>query len=347
MINDGGARAVWIWEAPMKLFLYSFALAVIAAGLSYGQATLTQIPVSAGTLQTGFAVITPLSGTGGGLTVSEVFAEQIDRNFFQTSVVASPLITLTGVAVSANPAAALDIGIAIVNPDASPAEVTFNLRDQLGATTAASTITIGARQQISRFVTEIFFGNPAFPQPLTGLLFISSDVPVAVMALAFNGPGFAALPVASQLSANNVFTVASPFFSTPAIPATATFNGLPPLSPIPPLTTSTGLFTAGTQFSAAPAVRGVSTSTFGAAPSLTFVFPQLAFGVGGTGALVLPQVVAGGGFGTQITIVNTFPFSQTVRIDFFNPLGSPLVLPFGSTVSDIVIAAGGVVTIVL
>jgi len=331
----------------MKLFLYSFALAVIAAGLSYGQATLTQIPVSAGTLQTGFAVITPLSGTGGGLTVSEVFAEQIDRSFFQTSVVASPLITLTGVAVNANPAAALDIGIAIVNPNASPAAVTFNLRDQQGLTTAAATMTIDARQQISRFVTEIFFGNPAFPQPLTGLLFISSDVPVAVVALAFNGPGFAALPVASQLSANNVFTVASPFFSTPAIPATATFNGLPPLSPIPPLTTSTGLFTAGTQFSAAPAVRGVSTSTFGAAPSLTFVFPQLAFGVGGTGALVLPQIVTGGGFGTQITIANTSPFSQTVRIDFFNPLGSPLVLPFGATVSDIVIAAGGVVTIVL
>src|SRR5437773_11172188 len=194
---------------------------------------------------------------------------------------------------------------------------------------------------------EIFFGNPAFPQPLTGLLFISSDVPVAVVALAFNGPGFAALPVASQLSANNVFTVGSPFFSTPAIPTTATFTGLPPLSPIPPLTTSTGLFTAGTQFSAAPAVRGVSTSTFGAAPSLTFVFPQLAFGVGGTGALVLPQIVTGGGFGTQITIANTSPFSQTVRIDFFNPLGSPLVLPFGATVSDIVIAAGGVVTIVL
>src|SRR5213594_150544 len=346
MINDGGARAVWIWEAPMKLFLYSFALAVIAAGLSYGQATLTQIPVSAGTLQTGFAVITPLSGTGGGLTVSEDFAEQIDRSFCLTSVVASPLITLTGVAVNANPAAALDIGIAIVNPNASPAAVTFNLRDQQGLTTAAATMTIDARQQISRFVTEIFFGNPAFPQPLTGLLFISSDVPVAVVALAFNGPGFAALPVASQLSANNVFTVASPFFSTPTIPATATFNGLPPLSPIPPLTTSTGLFTAGTQFSA-PAVQGVLTSTPIAVSPFTFAFPQLVFGVGGTGALVLPQVVTGGGFGTQITIANTFPFSQTVRIDFFNPLGSPLVLPFGATVSDIVIAAGGVVTIVL
>ena len=346
----------------MKLLLYAFVLAVIAAGLSYGQATLTQIPVSAETLQTGFAVITPLSGREEGLSVSEVFAEQIDRNLFQTSVVASPLITLTGVGVSANPAAALDIGIAIVNLNASPAEVTFNLRDQQGVTTAAATMTIEARQQISRFVTEIFFGNPAFPQPLTGLMFISSDLPVAVVALAFNGPGFTALPVASQLSTNNVFTMASPSFST-TIPATPTFNGVPTLLPIPTLTspslpvpiagsttslvTSTGLFTAGTQFSAAPAVRGVSTSTFGAAPSLTFVFPQLAFGVGGTGALVLPQVVTGGGWGTQITIANTLPFSQTVRVDFFNPLGSPLVLPFGSTISDIVIGPGGVVAIVL
>ena len=347
----------------MKLLLYAFVLAVIAAALSYGQATLTQIPVSAETLQTGFAVITPLSGREEGLSASEVFAEQIDRILFQTSVVASPLITLTGVGVSANPAAALDIGIAIVNLNASPAEVTFNLRDQQGVTTAAATMTIEARQQISRFVTEIFFGNPAFPQPLTGLMFISSDLPVAVVALAFNGPGFTALPVASQLSTNNVFTVASPFFSTPAIPATPTFNGVPTLLPIPTLAspsltvpiagsttslvTSTGLFTAGTQFSAAPAVRGVSTSTFVASSSLTFVFPQLAFGVGGAGALVLPQVVTGGGWGTQITIANTLPFSQTVRVDFFNPLGSPLVLPFGSTISDIVIGPGGVVAIVL
>src|SRR5438094_7128985 len=102
---------------PMKLLLCSFVLAVIGPGLAFGQATLTQIPVSAGTLQTGFAVITPLSGTGEGLRVSEVFAEQVDRNFFQTSVVASPLITLTCVGVNANPAAALDIGIAIVNPN--------------------------------------------------------------------------------------------------------------------------------------------------------------------------------------------------------------------------------------
>src|SRR5438034_9060009 len=110
MINDGGARAVWIWEAPMKLFLYSFALAVIAAGLSYGQATLTQIPVSAGTLQTGFAVFTPLRGTGGGLTVPKVFRERIVRSFFQQGVVASQRILLTGFPVNENLAQALAIG---------------------------------------------------------------------------------------------------------------------------------------------------------------------------------------------------------------------------------------------
>src|SRR5204863_8691494 len=114
------------------------------------------------------------------------------------------------------------------------------------------------------------------------------------------GRGGAAWRVRSRLSTNNVYTVASPFLSTPAIPATPPFNGVPTLLPIPTLAspsltvpiagstpslvTSTGLFTAGTQFSAAPAVRSVSTSTFVASSSLTFVFPHLAFGVGGAGA---------------------------------------------------------------
>src|SRR5437899_8256797 len=101
----------------MKIFLYSFVLALIVCGLSYGQATLTDIPPSVGSLQTGFAIITPLSGNGEGLNVSETFVEQADGAFFQASVVASPLITLTNIVVSSDPTSGLNTGIAIVNPN--------------------------------------------------------------------------------------------------------------------------------------------------------------------------------------------------------------------------------------
>jgi len=41
------------------------------------------------------------------------------------------------------------------------------------------------------------------------------------------------------------------------------------------------------------------------------------------------------------------PYVQRVRADFFNASGGPLTLPFGLAVSDIVVAAGGVATLVL
>ena len=298
----------------MKIFLYSSVLALIVCGLSYGQATLTQVPPSAGPLQTGFAIITPLTGNGESLSVSETFAEQTEGAFFQANVVASPLITLTDTVVSSDPASGLNTGIAIVNPNTSPAPVTFSLHDQQGLIAATRTITIGPRQQISRFATQLFPGSPVFDQPVTGLMFINSDVPVAVVALAFNGASFTALPVASQLNPNNVIAVApatvsstatipSPVFSV-SIPATPTFNGIPtpptilptPSFTVPSVTvpitgvttslvTSTGVFTTGSQFSAAPTVSGISTTSpsMVSQPTIAF-FPQTVSGVGGIGA---------------------------------------------------------------
>ena len=47
----------------------------------------------------------------------------------------------------------------------------------------------------------------------------------------------------------------------------------------------------------------------------------------------------------MITIANTTSVAQVVRIDFFNPLGGPLVLPFGPSIPTIVVPAGGAITI--
>jgi hypothetical protein len=75
------------------------------------------------------------------------------------------------------------------------------------------------------------------------------------------------------------------------------------------------------------------------------IFPELTLGVGGPGALLLPQVAAGGGWVSQITISNTSGVAQAVRVDLFDSFGAPLSLPSGATFQNIVIAPGGVATI--
>jgi hypothetical protein len=67
----------------MKPLLYALLLGILILMVSFGQ-----------TVQTGYVVITPIAGTGAGLSVTETFGELAGANFFQSSVLASPLVTL-------------------------------------------------------------------------------------------------------------------------------------------------------------------------------------------------------------------------------------------------------------
>jgi hypothetical protein len=341
-------------------------------------------PVSNG-IQTGFVVVTPISGTGQGLSVSETFGVQTAGGFFQASVLNSPLVTLTDIVATSDPNTGLNTGIAMVNPNDVAATVTLTLGDQQGATAATRTITVGPHQQVSRFVTELFSGQPVTTGPATGLLIISSTEPIAVLGLSFNGQSFTSLPVAAQLTVNNVSTgagviatstavpgsaiTAVPVFSTvnagvsvfaPLIPSTitqipSTFVGIPQTPATGTTTTLTGTPVAGvnsvpgapspltgTTFSTG--VTNVPVATTVLTP-ISAAIPQITTGVGGTGAFLLPQVATGGGWVSQITISNISGTPQTVRVDFFNSLGGPLTLPFGSSVSSILINPGGVATL--
>src|SRR5215471_13351506 len=180
----------------MKPLLYAFLLGILIPMVSFGQ-----------TIQTGFAVITPIAGTGVGLSVTETFGELVGTNFFQSSVIGSPLVTLTDIIVNIDPTLGLNTGVAMVNPNNSPATVTFTLGNQVGAAVDTRTITLGARQQISMFVTEIFSGSPAVASPITGLMFINASLPIAVLGLSFNGFSFTSLPVATQITVATVNTV--------------------------------------------------------------------------------------------------------------------------------------------
>jgi hypothetical protein len=75
--------------------------------------------------------------------------------------------------------------------------------------------------------------------------------------------------------------------------------------------------------------------------------PAIATGVGGPGAVLLPQFAAGGGWATELVLVNSGTDSLTVRVDLFKQDGTPLTTTLNGTkassFTNIVIPPGGVV----
>jgi hypothetical protein len=178
-------------------------LGILSAAFSFGQ-----VPIIRGLdpIQTGFAVVTPLYGGGQGLRVSETFGTRLSGNFVQSSVMPSPLVTLTDIVVNFDRNAGVNTAIAIVNPTVDTARVSLTLRDQQGGIVGIRNIAIEGEQQLSRFASQLFASLQELSGPFEGLLFVSSDVPIGVLGLAFDGPSFTALPVARQLNPNDSIT---------------------------------------------------------------------------------------------------------------------------------------------
>lgn len=75
--------------------------------------------------------------------------------------------------------------------------------------------------------------------------------------------------------------------------------------------------------------------------------PVIAPNVGGAGAVLLPQFAAGGGWATELVIVNSGTSDMSVRVDLFKQDGTLLSTamnnqPSASSFSSIVIPSGGV-----
>ena len=369
----------------MKRVSYAFLPLIFCFLFCSSEAAIAQSVAMDGAIESGFVVITPLDGKGEGLNVSEVFGQEVGGILFRSSVLPSPLVTSTSVVTRSDPNAVIDTGIAIVNPNATTARVVLTLNNEQGITTASRTVTVAPRQQISRFVMELFFGTPELLRPFSGLLFITSDFPVGVLGLAFSGPSFTSLPGATQLNPNITVTggigtgTTSTFvirglppqtFNTP----TSTAGSIPPVQPIPPVpqtitapipntitqVPNTIMQVPSTFSSLPPTVPTTGTSaplttTPTAVLSSTgfilvrgdvfFAIPSIAVGIGGIAAQLLPQVATGGGWESTIAIANTSAVDRLVRVDFFNSQGGPLLLPFGSSVTSILVPAGGVVTL--
>ena len=76
--------------------------------------------------------------------------------------------------------------------------------------------------------------------------------------------------------------------------------------------------------------------------------PEVAPGVGGANALLMPQFAAEGRWSTETIVINHGGSPLTVRIDLFKQDGTPLVAKLnrqiGSSFQNLVIPAGGVIT---
>jgi hypothetical protein len=78
--------------------------------------------------------------------------------------------------------------------------------------------------------------------------------------------------------------------------------------------------------------------------------PILAAGVGGSGAALLPQFVAGGGWATELVLMNANTTGiLTARVDLFKPDGTPLSATLNGTkassFTNLMIPAGGVLVL--
>jgi len=77
--------------------------------------------------------------------------------------------------------------------------------------------------------------------------------------------------------------------------------------------------------------------------------PTIAAGIGGPGAVLLPQFAAGGGWATELVLGNTGTSALTVRVDLFKSDGTPLTASLNgqtaSSFSNLTIPAGGVITL--
>src|SRR5262245_7634328 len=111
----------------MKRLVYAVILAIFSASFSLSQVPLAQTPATTGPILTGFVVVTPQNGGGQGLSVSETFGEHVNGSFFQSSVLPSPLVTLTNVVVNVDLNSGIDTGIAMLNPNDATAAVRWLL----------------------------------------------------------------------------------------------------------------------------------------------------------------------------------------------------------------------------
>jgi hypothetical protein len=275
------------------------------------------------TTQTGFAVVTLLSGNFAGLIASETLSNQAATGVEQSVVGPSALVTSASMLVSVDAPSGTNTAIAIANPSLGTGAVNLILTDPSGLVVLNTIVRLGPRAQLARYISQLFPAQTqGFSTPL--LLTVSSDIPVSVIGFDFLNTDFTSIPLTSLSStvavpvqplnpvsaitsstAVGLGTVPTPltFPNVATIPVTAVGLGVAPVSTsaiVSPVPTST-IFTNGTVVSPTlgttlvPTTSGAIVNTsFGTAlvPTTTLTTSTPTFGttVVPNGTVVSPTV---------------------------------------------------------
>jgi hypothetical protein len=198
------------------------------------------------------------------------------------------------------------------------------------------------------------------PPDLTtnAILFVDSNARLSKnLGVAIVNPNSTSVNVTMTLRKSDGTTAGTTTLTVPSLQQTSKF--VTELFPNPAVTsniTGTLVITSGGTSSLPVSViglrfRGSNFSTLpvtdlsGNAGSL----PAMGAGIGGPGAVLLPQFAAGGGWATELVLANTGASAITVRVDLFKNDGTPLAAALnGQTASsfmNLTIPAGGVITL--
>lgn len=203
-------------------------------------------------VRTGFAVVTPVSGNSAGLIATATFFEQTLTGIEQAVTPPSPLRTSAALPANISPSLNVRTGIALANPSNLDARVNLLMTDDFGVVFDV-TIVLFRRSQLSRFLDELLTERQIPLEARTGLLTISADVPIAVLAMRFIGDSFAVIPISS------------PFNPVPFPTQTLTSNGTFAL--VGGTTTQTGVTTTSSVFPTA--ANTAAFSVFSNTPGFT------------------------------------------------------------------------------
>jgi hypothetical protein len=134
-----------------------------------------------GALSLGYSRIQPASGSTTPAGVAIFGFRQSGTLVTEAGVPASPL--MTSARIYAEVAGAVNTGLAIANPNSTPATITFHFTDAGGIDFGGSSTVIEPNQQIAKFLNEAPYNGLASRTSVQGTFSLTSNVPVSVIAL--------------------------------------------------------------------------------------------------------------------------------------------------------------------
>jgi len=151
--------------------------------------------VETGAIRSGYVVITPAAGTVSPVSTLTYGIVRDGAVQSHGSLLPTPLTTETSLLVDVVQTISRNLGIAVANVSGTAASIVLTLRDEDGMPVGAPvSLSIPGRQQVARFVTELF-PSSTIGNAFRGNVTIQSSIPVSIVGIHFSGIEFGTVPV--------------------------------------------------------------------------------------------------------------------------------------------------------